>query len=140
MIIALVLRDKNLIRSREFLSMTPLRLVSNNKKKRNLAVIQRGLSDNPFLPELSENNIGRPEISRAPSDPGLLLSSGGQARRKLFARSKTDHSCYSTGVDVSWRIISQIFISISGFINTAWRDFLKIHRIFLLKSMNIILW
>ena len=138
MIIALVLRDKNLIRSREFLSMTPLRLVSNNKKKRSLAVIQRGLSDNPFLPELSED-IGRPEISRAPSDPGLLLSSGGQARRKLFARSKTDHSCYSTGVDVSRKIISQIFISISGFINTSWRDFLKIHRIFYLKSRLVLI-
>ena len=52
--------------------------------------------------------LERPEILRAPSDPGypVTISPGHHHlphhdKRRLFARSKTDNSCYSAAIDVS---------------------------------------
>ena len=54
------------------------------------------------------SELERPEILRAPSDPGYLatVSPGHhhlphRDKRRLFARSKTDNSCYSAVIDVS---------------------------------------
>ena len=54
------------------------------------------------------SELERPEILRAPSDPGypVIVSPGHHNlphydKRRLFARSKTDNSCYSATIDVS---------------------------------------
>ena len=61
-----------------------------------------------ITPSTSISESGRPEILRVPSDPGCTMTtSPGHLhlahpdKRRLFARSKTDNSCYSAAIDVS---------------------------------------